>query len=142
MTASDIKKADQASQLRASLMAAIAVILVVSAYVGYGDGSPGEIRPYVRHLGWALMIVLWLFILATGGGLALSKRVRSVMNDEVALANRSAALQTGFWVAMILGLALYCASFRWDISLREGLRVLLDLSIAAALLYYSRLELR
>jgi hypothetical protein len=64
------------------------------------------------------------------------------MNDEVALANRSAALQTGFWVAMILGLALYFASFRWDISLREGLRVLLDLSIAAALLYYSRLELR
>jgi len=142
MTAFDIDKADKASRLRASLMAVIAVILVISAYFGFNDAAPGAIRPYVRHLGWALMIVLWLFILATGGGLRLGKNVRSVMNDEVALANRSLALQTGFWVATILGVALYFASFQWDMSLREGLRVLLDLTIAAALLRYAWLELR
>ena len=142
MTASDIDKAAQASRVRASLMAAMAVILIISAYLGFADGSPGAIRPYVRHLGWALMIVLWLFILATGGGLRLSKNIRSVMNDEFALANRSAALQAGFWVATTLGLALYFASFQWDVSLREGLRVLLDLTIAAALLRYAWLELR
>ena len=142
MTASDINQAERASRLRASLMAAIAVVLVLSASLGFNDADPAAIRPYVRHAGWALMILLWLFVLATGGGLRLSKSVRSVMNDEVALANRGTALQTGFWLAMILGLALYFASFQWDISLREGLRVLLDLTIAAALLRYAWLELR
>jgi hypothetical protein len=142
MTASDINEAERLSRLRASLMAAIAVILVVSAFLGFNDEAPGAIRPYVRHIGWAAMILLWLVILATGGGLRLRKSVRSLLNDEVALANRSQALQAGFWVAALGGLALYWASFQWDLSLREGLRVLLDLTIATALFRYARLELR
>ncbi|MEA3045709.1 MAG: hypothetical protein QOJ53_41 [Sphingomonadales bacterium] len=142
MTASDINQAEQASRLRASLMAAIAVILVLSAFLGFSDEASGATRTWVRHAGWATMILLWLVILATGGWLRLRKSVRNVLNDEVALANRSRALQAGFWVAAIGGLALYCASFQWDLSLRQGLRVLLDLTIATALLRYARLEMR
>ena len=43
MTVSDISKADKASRLRASLMAAMAAILIVSAVVGFDDGSSGAI---------------------------------------------------------------------------------------------------
>jgi hypothetical protein len=91
---------------------------------------------------WALTIVLWLVILATGGWLRLSRNVRSVMNDEVALAHRSAALQTGFWTAMAIAMALYFAGPSWHLSLREGLRILTDVTIAAALIRYAWLELR
>jgi hypothetical protein len=67
--------------------------------------------------------------------------VRRLMNDEVTLANRAAALQAGFWTAMVVALGLYFASLAWAISLREGLRVLTDVTIAAALLRYAWLEL-
>ena len=64
------------------------------------------------------------------------------MNDEVALANRGSALILGFWTAMAGGLVLYSASLSLDLDLRDGLRLLVDLSIAAALLRYAWLELR
>lgn len=142
MTGTDIEKAARASRGRASLMAIVAMLLVITAWLGFNDAAPDAVRPMVRHFGWALMILLWLVVLATGGGLWLSKPVRSVMNDEVALANRGKALQAGFWAAMLTGLAIYFAGFSWDISLHEGLRVLVNLSIAAALIRYAWLELR
>ena len=43
---------------------------------------------------------------------------------------------------MLLALVLYFASLQWAISLREGLRVLTDISIAAALIRYAWLETR
>ena len=64
------------------------------------------------------------------------------MNDEVSLAHRAARSQTGFWTAMLLALAIYFASLAWPISLRDGLRILTDVAIAAALIRYAWLELR
>ena len=65
-----------------------------------------------------------------------------MMNDEFALASRSQALQTGFWVAVASGLVLYFASLEWTLDVREAMRILVDVTIAAALLRYAWLELR
>jgi hypothetical protein len=43
---------------------------------------------------------------------------------------------------MLLGVALYFASLEWEISVREALRILLNLTVAAALVRYAWLELR
>lgn len=142
MNVSDVNKAERVARGRASLMAAVAVILVLSAWLGFSDGAPDAVRPWVRHVGWAVMILLWLVVLATGGGLLLSRGVRRMMNDEGALANRGSALQLGFWAAMAGALAVYAASFSLDLTLREGLRLLVNFSIAAALARYAWLELR
>ena len=141
MPISDVAKAERHSRARSILMALMAVILLISAAIGFGDGS-SDMTPWLRHGSWGVMILLWLVILATGGGLALRRSVRSLMNDEVALANRAKALQAGFWTAMLVGLALYFASLEWAISPREALRILVDLAIAAALFRYAWLELR
>jgi hypothetical protein len=142
MNVSDVNKAERVARARALLMAAMAVILVLTAWLGLGDGAADSARPWVRHAGWAVMILLWLVILATGGALRLSRSVRRLMNDEVALANRGSALMLGFWAAMAGALALYAASFSLDLDLRDGLRLLVNLSIAAALARYAWLELR
>ncbi len=141
MNSSDIQRAERASRARSLLMAVMATILLAQTAIGLGDEA-SSMTPAFRHGLWALMILLWLVVLATGGGLLLSRRVRSVMNDEVALANRSRALQAGFWTAMLLGVALYFASLEWEISVREALRLLLNLTVAAALVRYAWLELR
>ena len=140
MTLNEIQQAERYSRTRAALMAAMAAILAVNAFVGFRETE--TMGPVIRHGLWALMIALWLIILATGGWLQLSRNVRRLMNDEVALANRSRALQAGFWTAMIGGIALYFASLEWELGLREGLRILLNGTIAVALLRYARLELR
>jgi hypothetical protein len=141
MTASDIEQAERHSRSRALIMAVMAVVLLPLGLFGFGDEA-SSMAPMLRHAMWGITILFWLLILATGGWLQLSRSVRSVMNDEGALAHRGAALQTGFWTAMILALAIYFASLQWAVSLREGLRILTDLTIAAALLRYAWLELR
>jgi hypothetical protein len=141
MTLNEIQQAERHSRTRASLMAAMAAILAVNAFIGFGEGASG-MSPMLRHGLWGLMVALWLVILATGGGLRLSRNVRSLMNDEVALANRSRALQAGFWTATIGGVALYYASLEWELTVREGLRILIHATIAVALIRYARLELK
>ena len=141
MTVSDIQQAERASRTRSLIMAAMAAVLLLNTAIGVGD-EVGSMTPALRHGLWAAMILLWLVVLATGGFLHLSRRVRSLMNDEVALANRSRALQAGFWTAMLLGVGLYFASLQWQIDVREALRILLNLTVAAALTRYAWLELR
>jgi hypothetical protein len=141
MTASDIELAERHARTRASIMAVMAVVLLILGLLGWEDGA-SSMSPMLRHGAWAVTILFWLLILATGGWLRLSRNVRAVMNDEVALANRGRALQAGFWTAMLLAVLLYFASLEWALSLREGMRILADVSIAAALIRYAWLELR
>jgi len=141
MTLSDIELAERQARARALIMAVMAVVLLILGLLGWEDAA-SSMTPMLRHGAWAATILFWLLILATGGWLRLSRNVRSVMNDEVSLANRSLALQTGFWTAMLLAVALYFASLEWALSLREGMRILTDVAIAAALIRYAWLELR
>ena len=67
-------------------------------------------------------MLLWLALLATGGGLLLSRSVRAILNDELTLANRARAIQAGFWTAMAATLALYFFSFARPLPVREALR--------------------
>jgi hypothetical protein len=141
MTIHDIELAERHARTRSLIMAVMAVVLLILGLLGWRDEA-SSMSPMLRHAMWAITIAFWLLILATGGWLKLSRDVRRLMNDEVALAHRSAALQTGFWTAMLLALGLYFASIEWAISLREGLRILTDVTIAAALIRYAWLELR
>ena len=141
MTLSDIELAERQARARALIMAVMAVVLLILGLLGWEDAA-SSMTPMLRHGAWAATILFWLLILATGGWLRLSRNVRSVMNDGVSLANRSLALQTGFWTAMLLAVALYFASLEWALSLREGMRILTDVAIAAALIRYAWLELR
>ena len=141
MTISDIELAERHARTRSLIMAVMAVVLLILGLLGWEDQA-SSMTPMLRHGMWAVTIAFWLLILATGGWLRLSGEVRKMMNDEVSQANRSRALQAGFWTAKLLALVLYFASLTWTISLREGLRILTDVTIAVALLRYAWLELR
>jgi hypothetical protein len=140
MGVSDVEQAERHSRTRSLIMAVAAVPLLINGLFGFRDEA-SNMTPALRHGSWGLLILFWLLILATGGWLRLDKRVRRLMNDEVALQNRSRAIQTGFWVAMAAAVVLYFASLQWEMSLREGMRLLADVAMAASLLRYAWLEL-
>lgn len=139
MTASDINKAESVSRTRSLLMAVMAAMLLAHTVL---VGELSTMSPGLRHGLWGFAILAWVAVLVTGGFLGLRRGVRQLLNDEVALANRSRALQTGFWTAMAVGLALYFGALYWEISVQQTLRILLNLTVAAALARYAWLELR
>lgn len=139
MSLSPIERADTSGRKRALLMAMGALVLIVLA--GFAaTGVPREPVTYSRAAAWAAMVLLWLAMLATGGGLLLNRKVRSLMNDEASLANRRRAIETGFWVTMAAAVAIYLASLAWPVTLRSALTIIANLGSAAALIRYAWLE--
>jgi protein-S-isoprenylcysteine O-methyltransferase Ste14 len=141
MPLSPIDKADRNSRNRGMLMQIGAIALLILA--GFSaSGIPHDTTDLTRAIVWALLVLAWMLMLATGGGLMINRQVRSLMNDEVSADNRRRALETGFWTAMAMALGLYFASLAWPLGLRDSLAMLTEIALAAALLRYARLELR
>ena len=145
MPVPETQKAEWASQFRSVLMAAMAVVLLGHAWSV--DDTTG-MDPVLHHGGWALSILAYLLLIALpawrgkGSLFEFTRRIVRIMDDEVSMANRSRALQAGFWTAMLLGLVLYFVSLEWELGLRHTLRILVNVSLAVALLRYAWLELR
>jgi hypothetical protein len=95
-----------------------------------------------RRGAWIADAGLAMLVLATGGGWRISRRVRALMEDEITARNRSAALAIGFWVAMLLGVALAATdSFRPLVAGRV-LMGLVSSALSASLIAFGLFELR
>jgi predicted permease len=136
----ELAKAEHASKARAFLMAAAGMIMAINGLPGFEP--PAEAPFGWRSVAWIVLVAFWLLILATGGWLRLDRQTRMLMNDERSLQNRAAAHRSGFWTAMIAGMALYLVSLWMPIAPREALRMLTAAALAVALLHYAWLEWR
>jgi protein-S-isoprenylcysteine O-methyltransferase Ste14 len=140
MPLSPVDQADRNSRNRGKLMAIAAAVLLALALFSALD--PIGTTNFVRGVVWAVLTLLWLILLATGGGVLLNRQVRAMMNDEVSQLNRRRAIEAGFWSAMAMAIGLYFASYSWPVPVRAGLGMLTEVAIAAALIRYAWLELR
>lgn len=107
----NIERAEQMGRMRLVLMALVAILLlVILAYAP--DATAPDDRPFgvAQSLLFATIALGAAVVLATGGGLAHPRAIRSLLNDEVARANRSRALGSGFWVALAIALVGYLGS--------------------------------
>jgi protein-S-isoprenylcysteine O-methyltransferase Ste14 len=141
MSLRPVEQADRNARNRATVMTLAAGILLLLALFNAIDMPNQSVSP-IRALVWGALIIAWMAMLATGGGLLLSRQMRSLMNDEVSSDNRRRAIEAGFWAAMALAVGLYFASFAWPVQLRDGIAILAEVAIAAALLRYAWLERR
>ena len=62
-------------------MALMAAVLLILGLLGFRDEA-SSMTPALRHGMWAIVILFWLLILATGGWLRLSKSVRGMEVGE------------------------------------------------------------
>jgi hypothetical protein len=91
---------------------------------------------------WTFTALCDLALLATGGGLLLRTKIRSLMNDDVTRANHRTALAAGFWTAMAAALGYYWLPGADSSSAREAVRIVVTLSMVVSFLVFSYLELR
>ena len=133
-----IEGAERASRGRAVLMGIAAALLLLSAAIQIGD--PDYVRPGVRSCSWVVLIGLWMFILANGGGLRLRGRMRELLNDELSLRNRSRAVAAGFYVGLAAALAVYLAAWRVEIAAGDAVKLITAAGLATALAVYAWLE--
>lgn len=133
-----IEGAERASRGRAILMAIAAVVLLINVAIQWGN--PHYVEPGVRGGSWILVIALWMFILANGGGLRLRGRMRALLNDELSLRNRARAVTAGFYAMLAAALLLYAATWRIEMATGDALKLITAAGLATALLVYAWLE--
>lgn len=103
-----------------------------------GDADP--FRPTLPSLLWMLLVVLWAAVLATGGGLALGRRMRALINDEMSLRNRARAVAAGFYAMLAAALGLYVLAGYAEVSGADAARAVSAAGLSTALFVYSWLE--
>lgn len=132
-----IEQADQLARRRARASTALAIIFLATqaGSIAVDDRS----RPDYPFLLWVIVL---LVILMFGGGWFRAAGVRQAMNDESTRAHRRAALACGFLVALIGSVMLYIMTLFEDVTAREALRLLITMTVAAALLRFGTLEKR
>lgn len=133
-----IEGAERASRGRAILMAIAAAVLPLNAVLQFDN--PDYAGPGVRGGSWILLIGLWTFLLANGGGLRLRGRMRALLNDELSLRNRARALAAGFYVMLGAALAVYVATWRVEIAAGDALKLITAVGLSTALAVYAWLE--
>jgi hypothetical protein len=139
---SNTELADQLSQRRARMMPVLAMFFLFQQF-SYFSHLPGDRTvDHVRIGAWVLMSTVLLVFLISGGAWSRSKAVRALINDEVARANRAAAIQFGFLLAMAGAIVLYPFIDLLELNARQVLHLIVSLGLAAAMLRFAMLERR
>ena len=141
----DVETADRLSRRRARVMPMLAVLFLTqqaSFFLSETERASEVIRS-VDHVKFGAWLVLSLVLLAglyTGGFWFHRREVRNLMNDELTLQNRHAALSLGFLIAMLTAIALYLVDMAEPVGTRVAIHVIVTLGIGAALIRFGLLE--
>jgi hypothetical protein len=131
--------AEKSSTIRAILMIVGAIIIAVNMVIQWGDPaySGGG-----RAIAWIVLMALWAALLATGGGLRLSKHLREVLNDELTRANRSRAIAAGFYATLLTSMVALASNWSTELLAGDAIKLASSVGLATALLSFAWLEIR
>lgn len=135
-----VELADRYARRRAILAAAAALaFLAIQIFVTprvFGGESGTRIDL------WAVNAIVLLAILATGGGILSRRKVRELVNDDVARGHLRTAVIAGHWVAMTTAVVLYLAPWSRSFTSRQAIYLIVTGSVVVSLLTFAALERR
>ena len=135
-----VERAERASRGRAAVMALAAIVFMINAVIDFGH--PAYSQPGWRGAIWPIIVLAWLLLIASGGGLRVGRKLRELMNDELSLQNRARALAVGFYATNLAAVAVSYASWRVPMMIGDALQLVTGIGVSAALLVYAWLEWR
>jgi hypothetical protein len=136
-----VEIADRMSRRRA-MVAAVAALWFLGVQAIARPYFAGATASRARIDWWAVNAAVLLAVLATGGGLLNSPRLRALVNDEVSRSHYRTAVHAGYWVAMTIAMALYVGPAFLEFSARQAVYLIVTPSLGVALLAFAYLELR
>ena len=140
---SDVETADRLSRRRSRMLPALAVLFLSGqAIYALGPDDPTRTVDQLKVAAWLLWAVALLLLLATGGSLFRSRKVRALMEDESTRANRARAYAAGFWIAVSTAIGIYVLTAFDEVKPREALHIVVTAAIAGALISFGLLERR
>jgi hypothetical protein len=141
---SRVDKAERLSRRRARIFAVLAVMFLglQGVYLSNDALADASRLSHFKIGAWAVNALVLLILLATGGNLFRGRDVRSLLNDESTQAHRRLALVWGFWTMMATAFGLYIITLFEEVTIREGLHMVITFGVAAPMLVFSYLERR
>ena len=132
----DVEEAERMGRARSRIFFVLAIVFFAGQSLYFG--TPAATRDSTPRIwAWLLLVVLILLLLATGGFLFGGRKVRELLNDETFRLNRLASQALGFWVTIITSLVVYVESRFDQVSLSEGLHIIVTLGVGAALISFA-----
>jgi hypothetical protein len=136
-----VEKAERLGRKRSQVFFVLAMVFFAGQSIYFG--APEATRDSPARVGaWLILVVLMLFLLATGGFLLRGREVRELLNDESARANRLAAQAAGFWGTILALLAVYIESMFDTVTLNEAAHIVGTVGIGTALISFATRERR
>ena len=137
-----VEIAEFVSRKRAYGGAVVALLFLVLAILTRPPLLVGVAHETRRFDWWLVYAAALLALIASGGGVLWSRRIRALVNDEMSLAHRRTAVVAGYWTAAVAALAVYLAD-RWlPLSGRGAVYLILTPALVVPLLVFAYLEHR
>ena len=139
----EVEFADQLSRRRyigtaAAAIAFLGIQLVAHPVFRSDDYIPGGIRPYM----WAVNAFVLLLLVLPIGGWIWGRRVRELVNDEISRGHGRAATAAGFWVAVLIAIAIHVLPLGRELTARETTYLIVSPVAVLVPLYFAWLEAR
>lgn len=138
------EEADWLSRRRARMLPILALLYLSqqASFFSSVHGSPDRAVDHVKLGAWVLLSLVLLAALTTKGFWLRSRELRDMIDDETTRAHRLDAMEWGFVVSTLAGIALYFVSMIKPMGAREAIHVIVSLGLAAALIRFGMLERR
>ncbi|HEX8225831.1 MAG TPA: hypothetical protein VF605_18645 [Allosphingosinicella sp.] len=139
-----VERADRLGRRRVRIFAVQAIIFISWQGLFFSRAAEEPLRAVdaVKISAWFVWVLALLILLATGGGLLRTRKVRALLNDEFTRRNRAEAYVAGFWAAVVSAVGLYVINLFETVSGREAIHTILSAAIAAALITFAARERR
>ena len=135
-----IERADKLSRKRPIGTAAATIIFL--AVQPFTHPGIGRLSTTTRSWTWVLNVAVLLLLLLPAVGFIWGRRVRQLVNDDVARLNARTGMVAGFWIAMVAALGLFALPVSSALSARDALYFVVTPATGVALLSFAWLEWR
>ncbi len=137
--------AERLQKRRARLMLVFPALFLAQQsqfWARHFSGDPLRLVDKVQVSAYVFWALALLMVLATGGGLFRSAEVRELLSDELTRAHRGFAYAVGFWVLILVCVALYFLSLVERLTPSVMLHALLTAGVIAPCITFAVLERR
>jgi phosphate/sulfate permease len=141
-TPSDVERAERISRRRARMFPFLGIYFIAGQAVFFRHTDASARITQFKISAWLVWALVLLIAFAFAGGHFQGKRIRALVEDDVARANRAKGYEAGFWAAAAAAIALYITNMFEPVSGRDAIHLILTALVGAAMIRFGTLERR